>query len=1652
MTGIISAIFVSFSILIQISAQDAPIVEAFVKSGAADGDGKTFDAPIGSLNDAYDLLTDESEGELTIKVIKANDENNALEAEAITFNKTSGITIEGITEAEGTNEKAEIDCAITAENDLFKCEKTVTFKNLIFDFTTKQEDEGELIANADGLALIHADAESTSLTISNCEFKETTPENTCGMLSNAGEEVKFHLVKVSAGSLTIDTVECTSESELKFSATPFLIDGATTAVTAVSLTSLKLSKITSSSSAAVKIVGKTDAAISVKVDGCTFTDCVSSSPETATSGALYVESSSEDSTFTIENNGITTFTKCTCANGKSGGIYLKMDKIGDASKLKWPTTGSNLVFSGCAANSSRSTGLYLEVKAELHENIADAMKSSFAAGYTLENNRWFVVAKGADTNDVDFTLKYFDQPTEVFVKSEGEGEGVSRDGPIGSLKEAYDLLSDTNEGGLSIKVINGDGETSALKPEAMTLDKASEITIEGITEAEGANEKAKIDCSITGESDLFTCKKTVAFKNLIFVFSANLEEESNESESNDEGTFALVSTGSESTSLTISNCEFKQTTPANTRGMLSNAEEEVKFHLIKVSAGSLTIDTVECISDKEVKFSVTPFLIEGAVTSVSLKSLNLKKITSKESPVVKIVGKDEAAVSVKLDSCTFTECVSNDATETTSSGALHVKSKHAGSTFSVEDNGKTKFDGCACAKGKSGAIYLEMTAITEATQLSWPTTGTNLEFTGCKVSEEDATSNTEKNTALYLNVPVKIHRDIAKEMKKSFASGYKKNENKGIVVAKGTDDSSEVDFTEVYFDPITDAYVSAKEDDDNKDGLSYATPKKKLDSAYKLFGEGVGEENFKVNIIKTDAAYKAEAITLDKLSLLTIVGVQKTDEANGEAEVIETEVEIDCDAKSNKDLFTCKKKVEFRSLVFNFPSTLEGEQAKNDGPEVTGPFALIATDGEDAELSIVKCRFVRPTPTDKLGMLSNADEETVGIHLVKVSAGTLTVNEVECSDETNTAKFTVIPFLVEAATVSLKSLNLKKITSTTSAVVKIVGKTDAAISVKVDGCTFTECSSSDETATSGALYVESENAGSSFEIGDTGATTFTKCTCENGKSGGIYLKMTEIGDASKLSWPTTGTNLAFTECTAEETDPTSNAEKNTGLYLEVKTELHENIADEMKKSFAAGYTLNDYRWFVAAKGESDADVDFTLKYFDRPTEVFVKSGGKGEGVRKEAPIGSLKGAYELLAETSDQGFSIKVIKAETETTALKPDAMTLDKTSGITIEGITEAEGANEKAKIDCTVTAENDLFTCEKTVAFKNLIFDFSATITQDEGELKANADGLALIHADAESTSLSILNCDFVRPTTGDIVGIHLVKVSAGSLKMTGAKCIDDEKTVLFKAIPFLVEGAKEVVIEDVEVKKVEVEEGAAMSIKNGIKGEGKENKKNEGTEEIKGTVVVVEGVKMEEVKSKSGKTAGVEIALGEENSKVKMGREKACTFKECKAENGKSGAIYIEMKHVSGNLELPGENKLEIDGTNSGKGNSGASLCIVAADFDAFSKQDNAFEFAKNYDEREAGWVVGAADENAEPEDVYEKYLKEKKDPEPEPEPGKKDERKANAGVIAVAVVVPIVFVIAVVVIVIVVMVVVKKRRSKYNSDGVGKDKEQEMSNNV
>ncbi|KAH7823494.1 uncharacterized protein MONOS_9861 [Monocercomonoides exilis] len=146
------------------------------------------------------------------------------------------------------------------------------------------------------------------------------------------------------------------------------------------------------------------------------------------------------------------------------------------------------------------------------------------------------------------------------------------------------------------------------------------------------------------------------------------------------------------------------------------------------------------------------------------------------------------------------------------------------------------------------------------------------------------------------------------------------------------------------------------------------------------------------------------------------------------------------------------------------------------------------------------------------------------------------------------------------------------------------------------------------------------------------------------------------------------------------------------------------------------------------------------------TTVFVKSGATGGGGKTfESPIGSLKGAYDLLAETSDQAFSIKEIKDETVTDVLKAEAMAFDKSAGVMIGGITNAAGTNEKVKIGCDAKSNNDLFTCKKEISFGYLMFDFPITLSEGTEGLKANTDPSALIHPGTESASLSISNCRF-------------------------------------------------------------------------------------------------------------------------------------------------------------------------------------------------------------------------------------------------------------------------------------------------------------------
>eukprot|EP00770_Monocercomonoides_exilis_P016764 MONOS_16748.1-p1 / transcript=MONOS_16748.1 / gene=MONOS_16748 / organism=Monocercomonoides_exilis_PA203 / gene_product=unspecified product / transcript_product=unspecified product / location=Mono_scaffold02139:13-952(-) / protein_length=313 / sequence_SO=supercontig / SO=protein_coding / is_pseudo=false len=279
------------------------------------------------------------------------------------------------------------------------------------------------------------------------------------------------------------------------------------------------------------------------------------------------------------------------------------------------------------------------------------------------------------------------------------------------------------------------------------------------------------------------------------------------------------------------------------------------------------------------------------------------------------------------------------------------------------------------------------------------------------------------------------------------------------------------------------------------DGTS-SDPFGKISDAYNNLTD-TNAKGYNITIIKQDentSALVAGVNEFDKDKPLMIQGKQN-ESANGTPEL----VEINCtyltegnNENENKDLFTCKQNVTFKYLKFIYPVSL-GNPSNDDN--TLAIIRLVANSGGSTQVSsdhssmttntnklspnltISTCQFVRPTET-----------ETANIHLVKVEAGEFNMEAVSFSDDNNTAKFSTTPFLFDKATkVTFLASTLNNIESSASAVVKIVGNNSEKIEVNVHGCTFSNCKSTEEagSATSGALYVESDQSDSKFNISES---------------------------------------------------------------------------------------------------------------------------------------------------------------------------------------------------------------------------------------------------------------------------------------------------------------------------------------------------------------------------------------------------------------------------------------------------------------------------------------------------------------------------------------------------------------------------------------
>ncbi|KAH7816598.1 uncharacterized protein MONOS_5860 [Monocercomonoides exilis] len=256
-------------------------------------------------------------------------------------------------------------------------------------------------------------------------------------------------------------------------------------------------------------------------------------------------------------------------------------------------------------------------------------------------------------------------------------------------------------------------------------------------------------------------------------------------------------------------------------------------------------------------------------------------------------------------------------------------------------------------------------------------------------------------------------------------------------------------------------------------------------------------------------------------------------------------------------------------------------------------------------------------------------------------------------------------------------------------------------------------------------------------------------------------------------------------------------------------------------------------------------------------------------------------------------------------------------------------------------------------------------------------------------------------------------LVSVTSGTVEMDTVKCTDETSFVTFSSSPFSFSGASEVSLSGMDISKVNVESGAAISIRD----------KSDSSSKVS-----IEGLNVQDVKSEKGAAAGSDIILSSKESRVAIGRSSKCSFKSCSAQEGKSGTIFIDIPKATSNLQLPSKHNLEIDSSNTA-GSKTTSLFIIAPDFEEFCKQEDAFEFVNDYDNSTAGWIEGAKDAETEPEDMLEKNVKVRQ------EKLKNQNKKKKAGNV-VSIIVPIVVVAVVVAVVVIVIIIVtmKKRRSR------------------
>ncbi|KAH7828834.1 uncharacterized protein MONOS_6162 [Monocercomonoides exilis] len=730
--------------------------------------------------------------------MKIVNDDNPLTAEAITFIKEFGITIEGWNSEENGNTEVAIDCDVNPRSDLFKCECTVEFKYLAFHFPTSLEKENQ---DYSIYSLIKGD--KASLSISNCRFVRPEAEYL---------NVNYGLVNTFGGSLTMDLVECANNNyAFRFEKEMLCAYGPQTVIlsnsTFMKIETSKVPIITISSE------GKCD----TELNGCMFFKC-----KVDTRGTLYLDSLNEESTFSIGDEALTTFSSCYCSDYHgSGGIYLIIRNMESANQLNWPEDGRNLRFENCTAGEgelNRNIGIYLEMENDsFFEEIAFAMKNSFAINYTIAEHMWYITGYDSlNSEEIDFVSKFFDQLlpppqkfSRIYAKSGGTGNGESLENPIGVLNESNINLEQNTECFIEIIATN----SSVLGEEAM-FNSSYGITIEGVSSDGSSNAEAIINCNAGPPSALFTCVGEVEFKYLVFNISSEFERD------------ALIKSIERSTLLTVSNCRFVGVGSQSSKGsdLCRYGAEYITGRLVRVSDGKASMNNVSFTIHADcASLYPSPFHFEG-VSEVSLNGVNVSNVKIMNNATFLFEDSEDKATKIIVEGMNAQNVITTFGEA--ARFAMYLRSEE--STVSIGRQSRCTFKSCL-STGKAGAIYIRMEKIKPNLQL--PSAG-NLD-----IDSSNKVGTMPKPASLFIESEG-IDEFCKQENVFQFADAFE-GSTAGWIMGRKNDQSNYEDLYEKY---LKWKEEGPKGDDPKEDDPKEDDPKDKEDKGGNGGNEGNGEE------------------------------------------------------------------------------------------------------------------------------------------------------------------------------------------------------------------------------------------------------------------------------------------------------------------------------------------------------------------------------------------------------------------------------------------------------------------------------------------------------------------------------------------------------------------------------------------------------------------------------------------------------------------------------------------------------------------------------------------------------------------------------------------------------------------------------------------